>query len=211
MRGLPYYEEESYHKYLLSRERKDLFTPEKILSQIQWSGVENLLDFGMGNGFFLPYLLKKLSGSGQIWGAECQELLIDYTLHVKVKDNLERFIPFYIERNEHPLLPEWLPPMDAIFCSCVLSTFADPSLALQGISRILKPGGRIIVLDWERVDSPSGPEMGQKVSSDRMLYFIEDAGLLVSNRLTINPYLYGMELIMGEKRKSDPMRAGSMS
>lgn len=210
MRGLPYYEEETYHRYLLSRERKDLFPTETILDQIDWKGVENLLDFGMGNGYFLPAFQKKFQGDVQLWGAECQEALIDYTLHIKVKEHLDQFIPFYIERNEHPLLPEWLPGMDIVFCSCVLSTFADPSLAMKGIGRILNTGGRLILLDWEKVAAPSGPDISQKVSKDRMSYFVEDAGFHIKKRLEINPYVYGMELIPGETLRQDSMRAGSI-
>lgn len=194
MRGLPYYEEPEYHKYLLSRQRKEIFPPDLILSQIPFSGVKNLLDFGMGNGYFLPWFIKSGDPDLFIWGAECQVALIDYVLHTKVKENYTSFIPFYVERNEHPLLPEWIPEMDMIFCSCVLSTFADPSLAIKGIARNLKFSGRLIVLDWEKTEAPSGPPVSQKVSKDRMLFFIEDAGFRVKKNIKINQWFYGFEL-----------------
>lgn len=195
MRGRPYYEEPEYHDYLLSRERKDLFPPDHLLGQVDFAGVEELLDFGIGPGYFLQPLLRHAGPGARVWGVECQEVLIDACLRTKVKEDLEeRFIPFFIERTEHPLLPDWIPYMDLIFCSCVLSTFADPTLALQGIGRACKSDGRIIVLDWEKVEAPSGPEIGQKISADRMSFFVEDAGYNIDRRLRAGEYLYMFEL-----------------
>jgi len=203
MRGESYYTEPSFHKYLLSSARSELFPPDEILPQIHWGDVQDLLDFGMGNGYFLPHFYKVISPDTSVWGAECQEELIDYCLQVKIKEKLERFIPFYIDRTEHPLLPDWIPPMDLIFCSCVLSTFADPALAISGIGRGLSPNGRIVLIDWERIEAPSGPDVAQKVSFNRMRYFVEDAGYRILRRLKINTYVYGMEI------QSDPDKSAN--
>jgi hypothetical protein len=209
MRGLPYYEEPEYHKYMISRQRKDIFPPDSVISQLNLTGVKNLLDFGMGNGYFLSSFYKYGDPDLAIWGAECQEILIDQVLHTKVKEKYESFIPFYIERNEHPLLPEWLPEMDMIFCSCVMSTFADPSLAIKGIARNMKFHGSLVLIDWEKTEAPSGPAISQKVSKDRMLFFTEDAGFKVKKNLKINQYFYGFELeINPEIFEKDTFRYG---
>lgn len=192
MRGLPYYEEPEYHRYLLSPARRDLFPVEAILKEIDWTGVKEVLDFGMGNGYFLEALLRRVGPDGHVWGAECQETLIDYCLRKKVKENIEPFTPFYVERTEHPLLPDWIPMMDLVFCSCVLSTFADPTLPIKSVGRAMKPDGRIVILDWERVESPSGPELSQKMSVDRMKYCINEAGCRLVREWKTNPYLYGL-------------------
>lgn len=201
MRGLPYYEEEWYHQYLLSPERKEIYPVEVILNQISFRGIKNILDFGMGNGFLIPFLLNRMESDAHLWGTDCQEILIDETLYHKVKEGYERFTPFFNEKNEHPLLPEWLPELDLIFCSLVLSVFANPSLAIRGIGRSLSDKGRIVIIDWERMEAPSGPEITQKVSRDRMLYFIEEAGYNIIKHLKINSYFYGMEIV------PDPDRA----
>ncbi|MCB1165986.1 MAG: methyltransferase domain-containing protein [Leptospiraceae bacterium] len=194
MRGLPFYEDPKYHKYLLSQARRDLFPVSRILNQLPLHSAEDILDFGMGNGYFLDGFLSILPEESHVWGAECQELLIDFCLQRKVKEKIERFTPFYVERTEHPLLPDWIPPMDLIFCSCVMSTFADPTLALRGIGRVLKPDGPVVVIDWERREAPSGPELIQKVSRDRMEYFIDESGYSITQRLRINEFVYGLVL-----------------
>lgn len=204
MRGTPYYEETQYHRYMLSRERRELFAPEFLIGQVDLSSVEQLLDFGCGNGFFVPYLQAVLPVQSHIWGAESQELLIDYTLRWKIKEGIERFTPFYVERTEHPLLPDWIPDPDLIFCSCVLSTFADPSLAISGIGRSLKNDGRILLLDWHRTQLPdNGPGDIPRMSQNRMQYCIEDAGFETIRQLQAGPYLYFLELEKGAKAKQE--------
>ncbi|MBI3395981.1 MAG: methyltransferase domain-containing protein [Spirochaetia bacterium] len=207
MRGLPYYEEPEYHTYLLSPARKELFPVDQILSQIRWQGVNDLLDFGMGNGYFLSGFYRYLPEGANIWGAECQEALIDHVLKLKATEEYPNLVPFYTERTEHPLLPDWIPEMDLVFCSCVLSTFADPSLALRGVSRSLKPDAAMIVIDWERNEAPSGPEVTQKVSQERMRFFIEDAGFKVVRTLKTNKHIYGLELMRNPDFKPEPAYA----
>jgi SAM-dependent methyltransferase len=209
VRGSDYYEEEWFHDYLLSPLRREIFPPSLILDQISFEGVTNMLDFGMGNGFFVPHLLKRLPGNATLYGAECQELMIDMVLHQKVIDNYQNFIPFFQEKNEHPLLPDWLPDMELILCSCVLSVFANPSLALQGVGRNLARDGRIIVLDWDKVEAPSGPEITQKISLDRMKYFIEDAEFSITRTLKINRYFYGMEIVKNQNAITDSPAASA--
>lgn len=203
MRGLPYYEYPEYHDYLLSSQRREMFPVRDIFSQISFSGTENLLDFGCGNGYFLPGFQEVLPAGAEIWGAECQEVLIDQCLKLKVQEGWQNFIPFYMERTEHPLLPDWIPYMDLIFCSCVLSTFADPTLALKGLGRALTQNGKMIILDWHRTDAPSGPEKNLKVSRERMQYFIEDAGYTVTGDLSMNPYVYGIA-VRPDPERFDP-------
>ncbi len=191
MRGIPYYEEEEYHKYLLSHERRELFPYEKIASEIPLKKRLNILDFGMGNGYFLPFFFQYGEKDIFIWGAECQEKLIDFTLQRKVQEGFKNFIPFFIEKTEHPLLPEWIPEMDMIFFSCVLSTFANPTLGILGTSRILNDNGIFVILDWEKVNSPSGPEISQKISSETMKFCLEEANCEILKKFHINPYVYG--------------------
>jgi SAM-dependent methyltransferase len=203
MRGLPYYAEPEYHEYLLSRERRELFPRNEILSQIDWKNVMDLLDFGMGNGFFLQSFYKFISPETKIWGAECQEELIDYTLRIKVRENLSNFIPFFIDRTEHPLLPDWIPRMDMIFASCVMSTFADPALAIRGVCRNLKEHGKLVIIDWSKREAPSGPSMLQKISFDRMKYFVEDAGMQIIKKLKTGEFIYAFEAVFDPNKERE--------
>ncbi|MCB1171125.1 MAG: hypothetical protein KDK25_12355, partial [Leptospiraceae bacterium] len=60
---------------------------------------------------------------------------------------------------------------------------------------VLKENRPVVVLDWERREAPSGPELIQKVSRDRMEYFIDEAGYNINQRLRINDFVYGMVLL----------------
>ena len=211
MRGLPYYEEPEYHKFLTSRARRELYPGDQILSQLRWENIEHMLDFGMGPAYFLPAFKAHLSEEAWIWGAECQEVLIDFVLSTKNKENITNFIPFFVERTEHPLLPDWIPPMDLIFCSCVLSTFADPALAIRGISRSLREDASIVIIDWEKVKAPAGPGIEQKVSRDRMTYFIEDAGFKVVRTLKTSKFVYGLEVLRNPDYESVQQTASRLS
>jgi ubiquinone/menaquinone biosynthesis C-methylase UbiE len=202
-RGLPFYEESEFHDYLISRERLEIFNATRILSQLNWKGVKDFLDFGAGPGFFIPHYYAHKNSDCHIWAAECQEVLLDYLLQQKIKQNWSDFSAFYVERTEHPLLPDWIPPMDLVFCSLVLSTFADPALALNGLRRSLSENASIVILDWEKMEAPSGPDESMKVSKSRMEYFIDDAGYKIVRNIKVNKYLYCFEIIPDPERIED--------
>lgn len=192
-----YYKDPWYHEYLLSSERRNIFPYDKIFHGVDWGNITNLLDFGAGNGYYYPTFYKYLPNECKIWAGECQEELIDQILSRKVKGKWKRLTPFYIEHSEFPLIPDWLPPMDIAFCSCVLSTFANPSLAIEGISRCLVDHGRILIVDWHKKNTSNGPSIEEKIPPEKMISFLEKVCYSIIQRRDINDYVY---LIEAERR-----------
>lgn len=195
-----YYENIKYQEFLLSSRRKNIYPPEKILDKIDFKGVRNLVDFGMGLGFFIPFFKKKLKDT-HIWGVECQQDLIDLVLKKKVEEEIENLTCVYMEKNEHPLLPDWIPIPEMVFASLSISTFPDPGLAMDGLMRSMKKDGRLVVVDWSKVDFPEGPAIKDRVSLDKMLFLADYYHLKVKNQFHVTEHVYAFEVVAGEEFK----------
>jgi SAM-dependent methyltransferase len=198
MAELEYYENEYYQDFLLSSHRREIYPAEVIFENFSFKGVENLVDFGAGKGFFLTEFPKVLSKTAWVWAAECQQDVIDIILKRKIEENIQNMTPFYIERSDHPLLPEWIPQPDLIFSSLCLSTFPDPGLAMDGLIRSMRPGGRLIVVDWNKLDFDIGPRVSDKISVDKMIFLAEDYKLKVIKQIRIREYFYAFEVVAGK-------------
>lgn len=190
-----YYEREEYQNFLLSQKRRDIYPPEAIFDNFSFQTVENLVDFGCGRGFFLTEFPKVLPKNSWVWACDCQESVLDYVLKRKINENLTQLTPFYIEKSDHPLLPEWIPQPDLIFASLCLSTFPDPGLAMDGLIRSMRPGGRLIVVDWSKIEYEFGPKISEKVSLDKMLFLADQYKLKVLKHIKIKEYFYAMEVV----------------
>jgi phospholipid N-methyltransferase len=195
---MDYYEDFQYQEFLLSSRRKSLCTPEKVMQSISLKGAKNIVDFGMGLGFFIPYLQQKMDKESWLWGVECQADLIDFVLKRKVEHNLKNFSAVYLEKSDTPLLPQWIPHPDVIFASLSLSTFPNPGLAMDGLIRSAKLGGKLIILDWAKIDHNEGPAIKEKVSLDKMKYLAELYHLSITNQFVVSELVYGLEVKAGE-------------
>jgi hypothetical protein len=58
----------------------------------------------------------------------------------------------------------------------------------------MKPGGRLIVIDWAKIDYIEGPAIKEKVSLDKMKYLAELYNLTILNQFIISEVIYGLEV-----------------
>ena len=198
MAELEYYESRVYREFLLSSKRREICPPDVIFSEFPINDVQNLLDFGAGNGFFLPEFRKRLPPTSWVWGAECQQDLIDELLQLKLKEEISNFTPFFVERSDHPLLPEWIVKPDAGFCALSISTFPDPGLALDGLLQSMQKDARLIIIDWAKVEYDQGPKLAEKVSLDKLKFLAEEYNIDIVKTVSISEYIYGVEARAGK-------------
>lgn len=199
MTELEYYENANYREFLLSGQRREICNPDIIFREFPIANSENILDFGIGNGFFLEEIRKRIRPESWIWGVECQQDLIDELLQRKIKDSIHNFTPFFNERSDHPLLPEWIPKPDIIISSLCLSTFPNPGLAMDGLVQSMIPGGRLIIIEWAKVEYPDGPKIRDKVSLDKMKFLAEDSNLDIVKTFRVSEFIYAMEVKAGKE------------
>ncbi len=197
MIDIEYYYDPEYQNFLLSSRRRDLTPAEVVFKHFSLKDVQNIVDFGMGLGFWTESLLKSIHKEGWVWGAECNQDFLDEVLHWKNREDISRFTPFYMEKADRPLLPEWIPVPDVVFASLVLSTFADPGQAMDGLIRSMKKGGRLIVLDWVKNEYPIGPRINDKISLDKMKFLAELYKLEVVKTVRVSENVYGLEIQSG--------------
>ncbi|MCB1176042.1 MAG: SAM-dependent methyltransferase, partial [Leptospiraceae bacterium] len=116
----------------------------------------------------------------------------------KVQLDIKNFSAVYLDKSEHPLLPQWIPVPDVIFASLSLSTFANPGLAMDGLIRSMKPGGQLIIFDWAKTEFVEGPPIREKVSFDKMKYLAELYNLQIVKSFVISEFFYGLIVTAGE-------------
>ncbi len=142
--------------YLASKKGK-LGMRDQILAQVPWRGNEQVLDIGCGRGLMLigaaKHLKTGMAFGVDIWLADSQwHNAIEATLsnatlegvsdRVKVRQADARDLPF--DNNT----------FDVVLSSWAIHTLIDPeerTQALKEIARVLKPGGRVILVDFDFV------------------------------------------------------------
>jgi|GEM_PF-802600 len=198
MAELEYFRNQSYQEFLLSSARKNLLAPDLVFSYFDWKNPENLVDFGCGLGFYLTEFAKHLPNTW-IWAGDCQQDLLDQILRRKWMEELEKVTTFFVERSDHPLLPDWIPNANITFASLSLATFPNPGLAMDGLIRSMMPDGRLFLEEYSKLDTSFGPSINDKISIDKMKFLAEEFKLRVVKADKLNEFFYAMEVVASKE------------
>ena len=110
------------------------------------------VDIGNGTAFFSVAFLQK-SKSSTIYACDSSEVMINW-----VKENIfpeyPNIIPVKTEEYSVPLDDG---VADLVFMINLHHELDNPTLTLEECNRILKPDGKIFVVDWKKQDMPEGP------------------------------------------------------
>ncbi|BCU71021.1 class I SAM-dependent methyltransferase [Stygiolobus caldivivus] len=63
---------------------------------------------------------------------------------------------------------------------------------VKEIERVLKAGGRVIIVDWKKEQTPMGPPVWKRMTEEEYLQFFK--GFTLLEKFTPSPYQYGMVL-----------------
>ncbi|MEI6288590.1 MAG: methyltransferase domain-containing protein [bacterium] len=65
-------------------------------------------------------------------------------------------------------------------------------LVFQEIKRLLKSGGKMMVVDWKSITTPFGPPMADRIKKEEVIAHGNKAGLTVIEEFEAGPYHYGV-------------------
>ena len=85
--------------------------------------------------------------------------------------------------------------VDWVFIVNMLYENSQKNNILQEAGRILKDGGKILLIDWENSDSSLGPEMKTRISQDELQNLIEKNNFAISEKIKVGSFHFGWVLV----------------
>ena len=79
---------------------------------------------------------------------------------------------------------------DKIILSFVFHEFDDRAEYLTEISRLIKKDGALVILEWDKVQSPSGPPLEERINQVELLEIVKPYGFSSALLKKINDYQY---------------------
>ena len=176
-------------------ERRKWQNPEEILTK---SGVKpgyTFMDIGCGNGFFTLPAARIVGTNGRVFALDINPEYID---QIKKKAASEHLMNLELKTGaaENTVLCEGC--VDIVFLGIVLHDFTDPFKVLLNVKRMLKPGGRLVNLDWKKEPMDIGPSLRKRFSTQKAEAIIKQAGLNIESQSDVGAYYYMITAINGE-------------
>jgi ubiquinone/menaquinone biosynthesis C-methylase UbiE len=124
----------------------------------------SVADIGAGTGLFTMMFAEAVKPGGRVYAIDISQAFIDYirqTAQARKRTNITAIVG---DGTEVPL-PE--ASVDLVFMSDVYHHFEHPGQTLASIRKALRPGGRMVVVDYERIPGVTSPERIEHVRLDK--------------------------------------------
>ncbi len=179
--------------FLDNSERLKWNNPHDIVAVAQIRPGARIADIGCGTGWFSFELEKATRPRGMVYALDKLPAMLQI-LETK-RQNYERILTLPCGENEFELDNG---EVDVVFHANVLHECETPELHLKEAYRVLKNGGRIVVIEWMWADEESqpGPPNTRRLEIQTTRSLLEGAGFTVQSTGEAGPYHY---VIIAEK------------
>ncbi|MEI6588127.1 MAG: class I SAM-dependent methyltransferase [Candidatus Moraniibacteriota bacterium] len=168
--------------------------PKSIIDMLEVTTGMFVGDFGCGTGYFTFPLAQKVEQGGRVYALDIlKEKLEAIESEAKVwglsniitkRANLELVGGSKLDENS----------LDLVCLVNMLFQNKDKNLIIGEAVRVLKKGGKILVVEWNVNDSLFGPESELRVSKEDVLVLAESNELSVLKEIEISDFHFGLIL-----------------
>jgi len=172
--------------------------PAEVIGALRVRPGETVADVGAGTGYFSLPLAREVGAQGKIYAVDAQPEML-----ALLRQKFNESGPFNIETVAAEAERTGLPVAccDLVFLANVWHEFADCAAVLRESERILKPGGRIAILDWRPdVERVGGPRLEHRLDSSSAAHRMSSAGFQPLTSTNIGRFSW---LVQGEKPQGE--------
>jgi ubiquinone/menaquinone biosynthesis C-methylase UbiE len=160
--------------------------PHEVMEALAVKEGEVIADIGAGSGYFSVRLAQHVGKTGRVYAVDISADMIRH-LQQRVHDMGLANVSTILARPDNPSLPE---PVDRFLIVDVWHHVDDQSAYLARIKERLKPGGQVIMIDFQKRELPVGPPLAMKIARDDLVRQMETHGFRLAKEHSFLPYQY---------------------
>jgi ubiquinone/menaquinone biosynthesis C-methylase UbiE len=172
---------------LLSEERHTQLQPRALLRQLGLKSGDIMADIGAGPGFFTLPAAEIVGEHGLVLAADIQGEMLSALKARLVEQGLTNVRLMKMNDTETPLPPQFC---DLVLAAFVLHEVSGRASFLRRLALLLKPEGRLAVIEWEKREDGSGPPLQDRISPEELVADAHAAGLRLRRRRELNESQY---------------------
>ena len=157
------------------------------------AGARVIVEIGAGTGLFAAEFAKR-APSAVIYAADTAPQMLDWMREHRPEVSEGRIVPVLATETSVPLEDG---VADALYMINLHHELADPGSTYAEAHRLLGPGGLLLVVDWKHAETPKGPPLEVRATTEQLISALESAGFA---DITAHDALEWHELLTAAKR-----------
>lgn len=171
---------EEYAKVLENPQRDAWQKPHEVIQALGIKPTDVIADIGAGSGYFARRFARHAS---KVYAVDIDAKLLELAKGDRIETVLAS--------ADDPKLPP--ASVNMIFICDVLHHIDKRPAYYQKLAQALKPGGRIVIVDFYKKPLPVGPPPSMKLSEDQVTSELKAAGFRLARSHDFLPHQYFLE------------------
>ncbi|MEN9613747.1 MAG: hypothetical protein RLZZ347_54 [Candidatus Parcubacteria bacterium] len=167
--------------------------PQAIIDQLELAPESIVADFGSGSGFYSLAAGRVLSaGGGKVYAIDVQKELLERLKGLASNQGIHNIEVIWgdIEAQKGSKLKDGL--VDWVIIANLLFQVPEKLAVLNEAKRVLKPRGRVLVVDWSESFGGTGPAQADVVTESAVKTLGVTAGLTFEKKISAGEHHFGV-------------------
>lgn len=181
---------DQYLGKLLDPERDAWQKPDLVVAALGLGPGAVACEIGPGPGVFVLRMARAVAPGGRVHAIDADPRMTALLAERAREAGLAN-VAIHLAEDGRGVPPE---PVDVILVVNTFHHFPEPATYLRELAALLRPGGRLVNVDFHAGDLPVGPPPDHRVSREQFLEAARAAGLRVIEERAFLPYQYFIAL-----------------
>jgi ubiquinone/menaquinone biosynthesis C-methylase UbiE len=164
---------DAYIRVLEDPSRDEWQRPDQVVYNLDLKAGDEVADLGAGSGYFTIRLAKEVGPGGKVYAVDLEQKMLDYIEQRAREEQIDNIQTILADPNDPKLGSA---SVDMIFTCNTLHHIDKRAQYYALLLRALRPGGRLVNIDFHKRKLPVGPPVEMKIEKRECIKEIEAAG-----------------------------------
>ena len=176
-----------YIHHLEDPQRNEWQKPEEVVAKLGLKAGDAVADLGAGSGYFTMRFAHAVGPTGKVYAIDVLPEMLDYVRQRAQMEGLKNIELVQAAPHDPKLAAA---SVDMIFICDTLHHIDDRPTYYPLLVKALRPGGRLVNVDFHKKPLPFGPPLEMKIDKPAMIEEAKSAGFRLIEDFDFLPYQY---------------------
>ncbi|MBI4137899.1 MAG: methyltransferase domain-containing protein [Candidatus Sungbacteria bacterium] len=170
---------------------ESILSPEAVVRSFGLKPGDVVADFGAGHGFFTVPIAVAVGSTGKVYAIDVQKSVLEIIRSRARQNHITQIEARWadLDQPQGSGLPD--ESVDAVLIANILFQAEQKENIFAEAYRILRPGGKAIVIEWDETPSALGPPVGLRISKSKAEDLAKRAGFARDSECDSGAHHYG--------------------